>query len=165
MRLLSPHFTLDELTVTTRPDELDVDGDGDRRERLPNVPDGTARLALKRLCLQVLEPVRELLSVPLRVTSGFRSQALNIAVKGNKASQHLRGEAADVVAVGMPTEQAFTRIAEAVRAGRLRVDQAIVYPSGFIHLSWTAARDPRMELLRSSATRGSGGPYRPWRPT
>lgn len=154
---LSPHFTLAELTVTTRPDSLDVDGDGDRTETIPNEPGATERAALTSLCDRVLEPVRSLLGVPLKITSGFRSDAVNAAVGGEPKSQHRLGRAADVVPMGMPAEAAMRRIHDAVKTQALTVDQAIIYPSGFIHLSWSPR--PRNMLLRSAAPRGSRGPY------
>ena len=102
-----------------------------------------------------------LLGVPLRVTSGFRSSAVNQAIKGAAGSQHMRGEAADIVPVGMDVETAMGRIV----AARLPVDQLIVYPrGGFLHVSHAAQRVQRNELLRSAAPGGSGGPYSRWTP-
>lgn len=148
---LSPHFSLAELTTT---------GTG-----LANVPHPAEVSALVALCDHVLEPVRALLGVPLRVNSGYRSEAVNAAIKGAARSQHMRGEAADVVPVGMDVETAMARIAEAVRAKRLTVDQAIAYHAGgFLHLSYASLTKNRCELLRSSARGGSGGPYAPWTP-
>lgn len=144
---LSSHFTLAELTTT---------GTG-----LPNDPDPASLARLRVLCDELLEPVRALLGVPLRVTSGFRSPAVNAKIGGAKTSQHMRGEAADVVPVGLDAEEAMRRIAEAVRDGRLVVDQAIVYRSGFLHLS-RRSESNRRQLLRSEAAGGSGGPYAPW---
>lgn len=144
---LSPHFTLAELTRT---------GTG-----LANDPAPSQVAALTSLCLHVLEPIRALLGVPLRVTSGFRSSAVNAAIKGAAGSQHMRGEAVDFVPVGIDVETAMRRIATA----RLPVDQLIVYPrGGFLHVSHVAQRVQRGDLLRSAAPGGSGGPYSKWTP-
>lgn len=159
---LSDHFTLGELTVTTRPDADDADGDGNRSEPMPNEPGAAEIKALRLLCVNVLEPVRAALGVPLRVNSGFRSRALNTAIKGAKGSQHMKGEAADVRPIDMDVETAFRKIAAMIREGRLPADQAIVYKKGnFIHLSHSAAGN-RREVLRSLAASGSGGPYEPY---
>ena len=142
---MTPHFTLAEFTRT---------GTG-----LPNEPMPSHVAALTSLCLHVLEPIRTLLGVPLRVTSGFRSSAVNAAIKGAAGSQHLKGEAADIVPVGMDVETAMARIA----AARIPVDQLIDYPrGGFIHVSYAAGKAQRRQLLRSDAAGGSGGPYHPW---
>ena len=144
---LSPHFTLAELTRTST--------------GLPNEPAPSQVAALTSLCLHVLEPIRALLGVPIRITSGFRGSAVNAAIKGAAGSQHMRGEAADFRPVGIDVEAAMGLIA----AARLPVDQVIVYPrGGFIHVSYAAQRVNRGELLRSAASGGSGGPYSRWTP-
>ena len=159
---LSPHFTIAELTVTTRPDTGDADGDGNTSETVPNVPGDAEIKALRLLAVNVLEPVRAALGVPLEVTSGYRSRALNTAIKGAKNSQHMKGEAADVRPIGMSIEAAFRKVAALVKSGALPVDQAIVYGKGnFIHLSFSATSAKR-EVLRSLAASGSGGPYEPY---
>lgn len=144
---LSPHFSLAEFTRTST--------------GLPNEPQPSHVAALTSLCLHVLEPIRALLGVPIRVTSGFRSSTVNAAIRGAAGSQHMLGEAADIVPVGMDVETAMGRIV----ASKLPVDQLIVYPrGGFIHVSHAAQRVQRGELLRSAAPGGSGGPYSRWTP-
>ena len=61
-----------------------------------NVPDTKQKEALKLLAEKVLQPAREILGRPIRVTSGFRSVTTNRLVGGAKTSQHLKGEAADI---------------------------------------------------------------------
>lgn len=148
---LSPHFTLDELTRTS--------------VAAPNVPGMAEVVALVYLCDRVLEPVRSLLGVPLRVSSGYRSEEVNRRVGGSPRSQHMRGEAADVVPVGIDIAQAMADLADAVRGSGLQVDQAIVYPHArtpFLHLSYRLAGPNRGELLMSAAPGGHGGPFTPW---
>ena len=52
--------------------------------------------ALKNLCINVLQPLRNFYGKPITVSSGFRCEQLNRAVGGVFNSQHLRGEAADI---------------------------------------------------------------------
>ena len=144
---LSPHFTLSELTETSRD--------------LPNVPTAEDVERLRALCVAVLEPVRALLAVPLRVNSGYRSPAVNAAIGGAKTSQHMRGEAADVVPLGVDVEDAMREIV----ASAIPFDQAIAYPNArtpFLHLSHRADGKNRRQALYSDAPGGSGGPYHPW---
>ena len=51
---------------------------------------------LTRLCRKVLQPIRDSLEMPVRVTSGYRCEELNKAIGGSSKSQHVKGEAADI---------------------------------------------------------------------
>lgn len=51
---------------------------------------------MKYLCAQTLQPIREKLGVPMKITSGYRSPKLNELVGGSNTSQHTFGQAADI---------------------------------------------------------------------
>lgn len=61
------------------------------------MPDN-ARANIVALVEQVLDPAREKLGIPITVNSCYRCAKHNAAVGGVANSQHLRGEAADIVA-------------------------------------------------------------------
>ena len=82
--ILSKDFTIEELTATDT--------------GLPNAPGAEETEKLMYLANYLLQPIRDAWG-PLRVTSGFRSRAVNERVGGSPASQHRRGEAADIVPV------------------------------------------------------------------
>ena len=52
---------------------------------------------LKALCVNVLQPLRDALGTPLHINSGYRCPALNKSIGGAKTSQHMVGQAADIV--------------------------------------------------------------------
>lgn len=52
---------------------------------------------LQYLVENTLQPLRTLLQTPFQVSSGYRSPALNTHIGGSPTSQHLLGEAADVI--------------------------------------------------------------------
>lgn len=79
---LSPHFTLGELSKTST--------------GLANVPTAEAVRNLRRVALEVLEPIRAAIGGPLYVSSGYRSPAVNAAVGGRADSFHLRGLGVDL---------------------------------------------------------------------
>lgn len=56
---------------------------------------------VEALVNNVLDPVRHAYNKPIRVTSGFRCPIHNSYVKGVTNSQHVKGEAADIQAVGL----------------------------------------------------------------
>jgi len=51
---------------------------------------------LTKLSKKVLQPIRDSLEMPVRVTSGYRCKELNKAIGGSSKSQHVKGEAADI---------------------------------------------------------------------
>ena len=87
---LSEHFSLGEFVRSSTAQRMGID----------NTPDAEAIENLRNLCTKVLEPLREHLGQPVVITSGFRSKRLNEVVGGVKNSQHLRGEAADLMVEG-----------------------------------------------------------------
>lgn len=83
---LSEHFTLNEFTKSITAERLGI----------KNEPDYEKVQAMKQLCSEVLEPLRQHYGKPIRITSGYRCPLLNAAVGGVTNSQHLYGEAADL---------------------------------------------------------------------
>ena len=53
-------------------------------------------LNLKRLCENILQPLRNYFKEPINITSGYRSPQLNRAIGGAQQSDHLYGRAADI---------------------------------------------------------------------
>lgn len=53
--------------------------------------------SLTALCEHILEPLREHINGPVIISSGYRCPVLNKAVGGARNSQHITGEAADIV--------------------------------------------------------------------
>ena len=128
MTQISPHFSLEELTRT------DTGLENDPGMALAG---NMARLA------NTLEEVRELLGVPLRINSGFRSEEVNRRVGGVRNSAHLFARAADFVPVGMSIEEAF----ESTKKSGIVWDQLILEPT-WIHLGISCAREkPRQQCL------------------
>lgn len=66
---------------------------------LPHDPAIIGRLT--RLCQQVLQPAITHFDLPLFVTSGYRCPRLNTQIGGLPNSQHLTGEAADIMMGGI----------------------------------------------------------------
>ena len=51
---------------------------------------------MKRFAMMVFEPIRARFDTPIYISSGYRSEKLNKAVKGSLTSSHCMGEAADI---------------------------------------------------------------------
>ena len=80
------NFTIQELTASATAEA----------KKIKNDPTPEAVENLKLLVDKVLDPLRDAYGKPIRVNSGYRSSALNAAVKGSKTSQHVKGQAADI---------------------------------------------------------------------
>lgn len=105
------------------------------------------RDSIQALVINVLQPLRTALGVEMPVNSGYRCPELNEAVGGVPASQHLRGEAADI-ATPMPLRMAR----KAVEMG-LPFDQMGVYPT-FVHFSYKLGGPQRGQIFYSRNYKG-----------
>lgn len=66
--------------------------------------------------LDVLQEVRISLGIPLKINSACRCDEHNDSVGGSVNSQHLKGRAADIAAVGIPTEELAMYVAAVFEA-------------------------------------------------
>lgn len=104
---LSPHFELDELTHTST--------------GIPNFPSEIEKAKLTDLCNSILEVIRAKWG-PIRIDSGFRCPEVNAKVGGVATSQHVYGEAADIVPMTADIDKVFAWI---VNESGLNYGQAI----------------------------------------
>jgi hypothetical protein len=116
--LLTPHFTLEELTVTNH-------------RSLDNTPNSSEINNLKRLA-EMLEEVKDLLDgKPIMVNSAFRSKAVNDAVGSKDTSQHRVGCAADIRVPGLTPDQ----VVKAIIGSPIAYDQIIREFDSWTHIS------------------------------
>lgn len=126
---LSPNFTLEELTRTDNRALF-------QKNRDMATASPAVQANLTRVAVELLEPIRALFKVPVQINSGYRCPELNAAVGGSANSQHVRGEAADMVIRGYESE---AQEIEAVRKIRkelpdMKFGQMLV-EFGCIHIS------------------------------
>lgn len=134
-----------------------------------NVPDARARENLKRLAVDVLEPLR-LLEIPGRrqvvgrlfVESAYRSKDVNAAVGGAPDSYHLEGLAGDVD----PMDEGVTEadVMSALVASSIPYD-LVIYERP-IDAAWIHVQIPRrgVEPRKLARICVSPGRYIPWHP-
>lgn len=90
---------------------------------------------LNKLANKLLQPLREAICHPIQVNSGFRCAELNKAVGGSKNSQHLTGEAADIVIIkAMSIYEQFKLIYRTLIEKSIPYGQ-IIYEHRWIHIS------------------------------
>ena len=123
---ISKNFSLKEFTRSTTA----------QRKGINNVPTVAELENISELCHTLLQPLREQCG-PIKILSGFRSSALNVAIGGAPNSQHCRGQAVDIEASNMGNFELFSYIVD-----NFEFDQIILefYDSkdpysGWIHVS------------------------------
>jgi len=131
---LSEHFTVAEFTASRTALDRGIDND------LP-----IDLLANARATAAMLERIRSYLSdyrgrtVPIIVTSGYRSQALNSAVGGSPRSDHLQALAADfrAPAFGSPVDvaRALKDVTDEMGIGQLINEYPDKGGAGWVHVS------------------------------
>lgn len=119
------------------------------RRGIANAPTGADLGNIRNFLAPGLQAVRDLLGVPMVVSSGYRGPALNKAIGGSSSSQHMVGLAADFTAPGFGTP---LKICRAIMASGLVFDQMIMEGT-WVHISFSAK--PRRQVL--TAHFGPGG--------
>lgn len=155
MPKLSPHLDLSEVTASDTAKRLGIDN--------TPTPEHTANLTA--LASAIFEPIRAHFGCPIKVSSGYRSVALNAATPGaSKTSQHSSGEALDLDQDGMTTGVTNKAVFDYIRA-HLPFDQ-LIWEYGddaspdWVHVSYTRHRARRGQVLR--ARRGQSPTYVPF---
>ena len=83
---LSKNLSLAEVVRSETAKRLDIDN-SPTKEHIEN---------LKTIAEKVFQPIRDHFSCPIHVSSGYRGEALNRAIRGAKTSLHMTGQALDI---------------------------------------------------------------------
>jgi hypothetical protein len=119
--MLSDHFSLDEFTASQEA----------TRHGINNKPIDKVVENLRMLAA-LLEQVRELLGGgAIRISSGYRSLALNRHIGSSDSSAHVRGWAADFTC---PSFGKPIAVAKKIAESNLKFDQ-LIYEGTWIHIS------------------------------
>jgi hypothetical protein len=140
---LSTHLSLAEVTYSETA----------KRAGVSNEPTAPHLEAMKKLAEHIFEPIRNHFQKPIKVSSGYRSAALNAITPGSSAtSQHCKGEALDLDQDGMPTGITNKMVFDYIK-GNLNFDQ-LIWEYGtdanpdWVHVSYSASGTQRKQVLR-----------------
>ena len=130
-----------------------------KRKGVSNQPTPEHIENMKVLAEKIFQPIREHFGVPIYITSGYRSAALNKKIGGSKSSQHLTGEAMDIDMDGSGSKVTNVQIFKYIK-DNLLFDQ-LIWEYGnstnpdWIHVSYSTTGINRRQVLK--ATKGTFG--------
>lgn len=144
---LSTNFTLSEFTKSQTA----------LRKNIDNRPDKESICNMKLLCDNILQPLRDKFG-SIKITSGYRSTELCLAIGSSITSQHAKGQAADFeMFYGIPNNYELATYIK----NNLNFDQLIlefytsgIPTSGWIHCSYKSSDTNRKQILTSTKENG-----------
>lgn len=130
---LSNNFTLEELTHSSTATANNIN----------NHPNNEELDNLRRLCVEVLQPIRDAWNAPIYVNSGFRNPILNRLVGGSPSSYHTKGIAGDITTRDkQKNKRLFNLIVEMVEQGTLTIGELIdEHNYSWLHVTLPTDRD------------------------
>lgn len=137
---MSLNFTISEL----------IKSDTAARYNINNMPDIYSLDNMLNLIWYCLQPLRDKLGKPIIITNGFRCFALwkkldDLGLNPSKTSQHLKGQAADLVVNGMTQEALFNFI----KKSGVEFDQLIwEQDNNCVHISFVKGKNRKQVLIR-----------------
>ena len=84
--MLSKNLSLAEVTKSVTASRLGI----------KNEPDEWTVQNLRAIAESIFQPLRNAFGTPIFVSSGYRSEDLNVAIGGSKRSKHIQGRALDL---------------------------------------------------------------------
>ena len=136
---LSKNFTLKELTAS----------DTAKAKGISNEPDAKQLAAMQLLVEKILQPLRDGIDKPIKVSSGLRVPALNKAIGGSVTSQHCKGEAVDIQMSGKTgNAKLFNYIKENLVFDQMIWEFGTQENPEWVHVSYSA-KGNRGEILRA----------------
>ena len=140
---LSEHLDLAEV----------VKSDSAKRNGISNMPTPEHIENFKKLAVNVFEPIRKHFGVPIHISSGYRSKALNTAIKGSLSSQHCTGEAIDIdmdgSANGVTNKMVFDFIKNNLSFDQLIFEFGTKDAPDWVHVSYESTGKQRKQVLRA----------------
>jgi len=137
---ISKHLSLAEVTRSETA----------KRNGIDNKPTAEHLENFKLLAEKVFEPIRAHFGVPIHISSGYRSAALNKLIKGSLSSQHCKGEAIDIDMDGSDSEITNKMVFDFI-VDNLDWDQ-IIHEFGtdsnpdWVHVSYTKGKNRKQKL-------------------
>jgi zinc D-Ala-D-Ala carboxypeptidase len=144
---ISQHLNLSELTRS----------DSAKRNGIDNNPTAEHLENFKLLAEKVFEPIRLHFGVPIHISSGYRSEALNKFIKGSSSSQHCKGQAIDIdmdgSSSGVTNADVYNFIKDNLNFDQLIWEFGTDKNPDWVHVSYTKDKNRKQKL---KAVRSNG---------
>jgi zinc D-Ala-D-Ala carboxypeptidase len=127
-----------------------------KRKGVSNMPTEAHIANFKLLAEKVFQPIREHFGVPIHISSGYRSAALNKAVGGSATSQHCTGEAIDIDMDGtsVTNRQIFDFIKDNLEFDQCIFEFGTEENPDWVHVSYESTGKQRKQILRAKKVGG-----------
>ena len=137
-----------------------------KRRGISNMPTPEHIENFKKLAEKVFQPIRDHFGVPIHISSGYRSAALNKAIGGSLSSQHCQGEAIDIDMdsrnVGVTYKMIFDYIKDNLEFDQLIWEFGTDYNPDWVHVSYESTGKQRKQILKA-VRKGSATTYVPYK--
>lgn len=143
---LSEHLDLAEVTRS----------ESAKRKGISNEPTVEHLENFKKLAEHIFEPIRNNFNVPIHISSGYRSKALNTAIGGASNSQHCLGQAIDIdmdgSSSGVTNKMVFDFIKSTLNFDQLIFEFGNANNPDWVHVSYSDRN--RKEILKATRVNG-----------
>ena len=135
-----------------------------KRKGISNMPTEAHIANFKLLAEKVFQPIREHFGVPIHISSGYRSTALNKAIGGAASSQHCSGEAIDIDMDGtsITNKQIFDFIKDNLEFDQCIFEFGTEENPDWVHVSYESTGKQRKQILRA-VKKGGATSYVPYK--
>lgn len=135
-----------------------------KRRGVSNMPTEAHIENFKLLAEKVFQPIREHFGVPIHISSGYRSAALNKAIGGAASSQHCTGEAIDIDMDGTSVTNAaiFNYIKDNLEFDQLIWEFGTDANPDWVHVSYESTGKQRKQILKA-IKKGGATSYLPFK--
>ena len=144
-----------------------------KRKGISNMPTPEHIENFKKLAEKVFQPIRDHFGVPIRISSGYRSAALNKSIGGAgktvngvyvPSSQHCTGEAIDIDMDGttITNAQIFNYIKENLEFDQLIWEFGTDTNPDWVHVSYESTGKQRKQILKA-VKKGGATSYVPYK--
>jgi hypothetical protein len=127
-----------------------------KRKGISNMPTPEHIENFKKLAEKVFQPIRDHFGKPIRISSGYRSKALNTAVGGSLSSQHCTGEAIDIDMDGtdITNAQIFHFIKDNLEFDQMIWEFGTDVNPDWVHVSYESTGKQRKQILKAKRVGG-----------